>query len=407
MNSHTKDVLLATKDPHNRVKQLLKDIERIEKNNFKPLKKDKKKQKRNITLLPKLLKENQKLLLEFNEMLEKDYHKGKISISGWQKSISEAAAFARFFNKPITKLGKKDIEQWFKAQEERLINNEIGAWSIRKYASQARKFIRFAFKLPQKKYIDWFDWVSEELPAKPKRKFNASDLPSQADIKRVIEAVYVDGKRMSIRNQAVISLCNDIGCRISEALEIRNKDIKPEQNYLVITLPKSKTEARSVISFLAKPFLEQWSKVSPNKDKGKNSNAPFFCNRLGQKVRYPVVRKALLRALDKSWVVFPKNKNTHFFRALFASRSFAWGRVQRNYWLGWSSGISDSYTAMNYKSCIKPYFEMLKEENNPMMREEPAFWEKEAVEDKVFAKLNEKPEFKMLLDQVVREIYNP
>ena len=407
MNSHTKDVLLATRDPHNRVKQLLKDIERIEKNNFEPLKKDKRKQKRNIALPPKLLKENQKLLLEFNEMLEKDYHKGKLSVSGWQKSISEAAAFARFFNKPVTKLERKDIEQWFKRQEERLMNNEIGAWSIRKYASQGRKFIRFAFKLPQKKYIDWFDWISEELPAKPKRQFNASDLPSQADIKRVIESVYVDGKRMSIRNQAILALCNDIGCRISEALEIRNKDIMPEQNFLVITLPKSKTEARTVVSFLAKPFLEQWSRISPNKDKGEKSGVPFFCNSLGQKVRYPVVRKALLRALNKTGVVFPKNKNTHFFRALFASRSFAWGRVLRNFWLGWSSGISDSYTAMDYKACIKPYFEMLKEENNPMMQGEAPFWQKEGVEDKVLAKLTGKPEFKMLMDQTVREIYSP
>jgi integrase len=359
MNAHTIQVLETTFDAHNRGKQLKRDIAALEK-----------------VSLPA----NKKLLQEYNEKLELDFHKGKVSLSAWQKNISEARVFAAFFNKPILSLEKKDIEKWFKAQEARLLKKEITAWTFWKYTSQARKLLLFAFKQPSKKYLDCFDWLHEEMPAKPKRQWTASEIPSQTEIKRLIAALYVDGKRFSIRNQALVALCNDIGCRISEALAIRCKDIKPEENYLVITLPQSKTEPRTIISFLAKPYLEAWAKARPSK---AEPEGPFFCSKDNKIVRYELVRKALNKALKKTGIVFPKNKGIHFFRALFATRSFAWATPLRNYWLGWSTkGMSDIYTALNYKACAKPYFEMLKAEANPMLSEDMPYWQEEALEKK-------------------------
>ena len=197
MNAHTVQVLKTTFDAHNRQKQLHRDIAAIE----------------NIAL-----SENKKLFQDYNAKMEIDFHKGKLSLSGWQKSISEARGFAAFFNKPITGLQRADIEQWFKHQETRLLNKEITAWTLWKYTSQARKFLLFALKQPSKKSLDCFDWISEEMPAKPKRQWLASEMPSQDDIKRLLEAMYIDGKRFSVRNQAIVALCNDIGCRVSEAL---------------------------------------------------------------------------------------------------------------------------------------------------------------------------------------------
>jgi len=377
MNAHTTQILENTRDAHNRSRQLLRDIKRIET-------------EQGIT------KENKALLQAFNEQLEKDFSKGKLSIAGWQKSISEAIAFCRAFDKPIAELTKKDIQAWYEAQEQRLLDSKITAWTLRKYASQARKLLRFAIKSPVKKYIDAFDWIAEELPAKPKRAFQASDLPTQAQVKELLQNIYVSGKIMSVRNRAIASLCNDSGCRVSEALEIRCKDIAPEENFLRITLPKSKTEARSIVSLLAKPALEEWGKIRQTLPK-QTPEAPFFCDKLGQKTRYPVVRKSLNNALKKTGLEFPKNKAMHFFRAMFASRSYAWPTPLRNYWLGWSTkGVSDAYTALNYKACVKPYFEMLQEEKNPMLGEEKIFWEKETDQDAEFRKA--------MLDLLVEEI---
>lgn len=381
MNAHTTQILETTFDAHNRQKQLRRDIEGIE----------------SITL-PK----NKKLLQEYNAKMEIDFHKGKLSVSGWQKSLSEAKRFAAFFKKPITSLQKADIEQWFKYQETRQVNKEITPWTLWKYTSQARKFLLFALKQPSKKYLDCFDWVGEEMPAKPKRQWLASEMPNQADIKRLLEAMYIDGKRFSIRNMAVISLCNDVGCRASEALSIRCKDIKPEENYLVVSIPESKTQERTIISFLSKRHLQAWAKVRPGK---AEPNAPFFCGKDGKTTHYAIIRKALNNALEKTGIAFPKNKGIHYFRALFATRSYAWGAVQRNYWLGWSSrGVSDVYTALSYKACIKPYFEMLQAEQNPMVDEEQIFWEKENEAEEFFKKVEANPEWKMRMISLMQEV---
>ena len=71
------------------------------------------------------------------------------------------------------------------------------------------------------------------------------------------------------------------------------------------------------------------------------------------------------------------------------------GVTQRNYWLGWTSpGVSDAYSALNYKACIKPYFEMLKAEQNPMLGEETPFWEQQDLPEKFFEKVEKNPALK-------------
>jgi len=382
MNVLTKQILETTFDTHNRHKALLNVIKAIKENKG-------------------INETNRRLLLEYNDFLEREFSKGELSVSAWQKNIAEAHNFTKFFSKPLKELVKEDIEKWWKFQEDRQINKEITTWTVLKYCGQARKFLRFCFSLPKKKYVEIFDWIP--LPKSPKQNIIASELPSQKEIKKVIEGMYVEGKRMSIRNQAVMALCNDVGCRISEALSLRNMDIQPEKNYLVVSFPKSKTSPRTVISFLAKPFLENWAKVSPNKDKGSKSDVPFFCTSYGKTIMYAELRKQLIKCLKRTEVSFPKGKKAHFFRKLFATRSYAWSKAQRDYWMGWSGGISDSYTHLDYRACVKPYFEMLKEENNPMLKEDEPFWDEQKTDDKIIEKLKEMPEFNLLLRRLVRE----
>lgn len=80
MNAHTKQILELAQDPHNRNKQLLREIEKFKKDKT-------------------MLKANKDYLIAYNEYLEKDFNKAKLSISGWQKSLSEAIAFCKCFDK--------------------------------------------------------------------------------------------------------------------------------------------------------------------------------------------------------------------------------------------------------------------------------------------------------------------
>lgn len=318
---------------------------------------------------------NAEILQSYDTVLQKQFLKNKLSLSGWHKSLTEAFAFAKLVKKDLDKLERKDIETWFGYHESRLMEGKITAWTIKKYYSQARKLMRFVFKIEdEKQFIPWFDWARKELPNKPNNVVLAKDLPSQADIKKLIVALRNLGNKTAIRDASIIALCNDVGCRISEALSITNDCLTQEKNYLVVTFPVSKTMPRTVISCLAKPYLEEWAKISPNYNKG--DGALFFCNGDGEHLRYTALRKHLLKALEKTGVRFPKNKATHMFRKLFASRSYNWPTIIRNYWLGWASGISDVYTSIDHRACVEHYFKMLEAEKNPMYQEK-AHWEKD------------------------------
>ncbi len=71
---------------------------------------------------------------------------------------------------------------------------------------------------------------------------------------------------------------------------MRNKHVRPEKNYLVVGFPKSKTVPRTVISYLAKPYQENWAKLSPNKRAG--AEAFFFCQSNGKPITYAAIKKS-------------------------------------------------------------------------------------------------------------------
>lgn len=340
---------------------------------------------RNLQNLIKKQKEytpkNAEILLKYDAMMKKQFLKKKLVVSSWHKCLIEASAFTKFVEKDLDTLEKADVKKWFDYQEKRLMNGEITAWTIKKYFVQARKFIRFVFGIDdQKANLPIIDWARKELPGKTKNMVLAKDLPSQADIKRLLVNLRNIGNRTAIRDTAIIALCNDVGCRVSEALAITNDCISQEKNYLIITFPVSKTIPRSVISILAKPYIEEWGKISPNQDKGPAEL--FFCDKKGKELKYTALRNHLAIALEQTGIKFPKNKATHMFRKIFASRSYNWPTIIRNYWLGWSSGISDVYTSIDHRAAIPHYFKMLEEENNPM-HEEKAFWENDQKDETI------------------------
>ncbi len=377
MNETTKAILREDKDPYNRQQRLLNIIDNI--TNGKILNDvDEREQK----LTPK----NKELLLGYNATMEKQYLKknnvGKrmISIGGWEKSLACAYQFAEYFQKNVDKLNRKDIEKWFGFHEQRLMDGKITSWTLDKAQQQARKFLRFVLKLEDhRQYIKFFDWTRKLIPKPEKNTVLASDLPSQEDVQKLLVTLRNQGNRTSILYAAVVSLANDSGARISEILSIRNKDVKEEQGFLVITLPKSKTNPRTIISILSKQYMNEWDRVSPNQGK---PNELFFCNSKGEMIRYNALRKFFNLALKEANLEFPKGKALHFFRKMFASRCYEWSTTVRNYWLGWSSGISDVYTSLSYKACIEPYLTMLKKEANPMLGQVPS-WENEAVSEQM------------------------
>jgi len=126
---------------------------------------------------------------------------------------------------------------------------------------------------------------------------------------------------------------------------------------------------------MAKPFLKKWLAVHQPKKKdkkGKESidfDAPLFINRSSRRMSYDSARMVINRLVDRIGLKLPPRKKTHIFRHLFSSRA-KWPADVKDYWMGWSGRMSNRYTHIGYKDCVKYYFDMVIEENNPMLPRE-------------------------------------
>ncbi len=386
-----------TFDPHKKALRAKRVIKRIKEN--RPAHQGQERQKR---IFPDrvLTKENQKHLLGYAQHLINQMKKEEGSFASLEKNLSEAWCFCLYLNKTNSKeTTEKDIKVWWNSQLDRLSNKKISPETVKKYYTCIVKFYQFLEGLAPKKIPKRFQDLEQPRARKPGLEIIP---PSQADIKKFLECVYVEGKRFSIRNKAIFALANDTGARISEILSIKNKHIKPEENYLIVSFPISKTTPRTVISFLAKKDLEAWAKVSPNKDKGQDSF--FFCQADGSACTYHSLIESFKKALKKSGINWKEGKSLHYFRSLCSSRFYNWPYSLKHAWFGWAFKDHEAaYTKINYKQFVKTYFATLKEEKNPLMGNDLPFWANEDLTEKVMQELANKPEFQMLLKQMIRE----
>lgn len=375
-------------DAHNRGRQCLRTLKGIEANVHPVLKKQ-------------LSLDNQKKLIEYSANLIVKIKRQELSLSSFEKYLAGNWKFCLDLReKSVADVTEVELKVWWE-QELARYDSKIIKWAtLRKEYECCQHFLKWVKGINHKHQLPLMENLY--IPKQPKAKL-MERMPSQEEVKQLIDAAYSSDK-FSLRNQAILALANDTGARISEILSMQNKHIRPEKNYLVVSFPESKTAPRTVISYLAKPYLENWAKISPNKDKGPDSF--FFCQGNGESITYATVMKAFHRAMKKVDIPWKKDKALHFFRNILASRAYNWAYGVKHYWFGWSLQDHErAYSSLNYQQCIEPYFIMIKKENNPMFNEETPYWADESIDDKIMKKLiEEKPEFKLLLKQIVREI---
>jgi len=352
-------------DIHKRGKSCLMHIRHIQANT--KLGKTKKGQlahilKRTTTLSPY----NRLVLLNYAKDMSENIKINELSLASFEKNLSEAWIIGLIWNKDLSEkeFTLKNLEEWWEQPVQDYRNNKISWETLSKKRNVAMHFFKWLLKLKRLKRVPHFDEI--ELPKKEKDKTKTKH-PTSEQIKTLLKSVEIAGKKMTIRDTAVLSVCYDTGCRIGEVLSVKENDLWEEENYYVIHFPESKTCPRTVITYLSKPFIKAWLENRPN---GYNPEGTgyLFCRFDGQPCSYAVITDSFKRALRKSGIAWKKGKGVHFFRALWSSRAIEWGYTLKHAWLGWSfKDHEKAYSQVDYTQFKKSYFEMLKEERNALL----------------------------------------
>lgn len=238
-------------DPHNRGKQCIRTINHIKQNCYVDNRRHK---PFNPFVGKKLVKYNQLKLLEYAAYLIRKLKRKEFSVSSFEKNLAESLKLCLFFGeKKVSDVKEQDIKEWWEKELRRYENEAISHSTLIKGFECCQVFFK------------WFNGINGNqkhpllqnlyIPKKPKSKL-IEEMPTQVEVKKLIDAVYTDGKLFIIRDTAILALANDSGARISELLSLRTSSVKPEKKNslggFLFTLIDGK---RALTSFSSSGFL--------------------------------------------------------------------------------------------------------------------------------------------------------
>lgn len=224
--------------------------------------------KDSISKSEKLSDSNKQLILRYLEDAEagKTIKKGakrKVGIGRCIKvaGILQFAAEEWFEDVTLSAVTQTRMDDVIRRLENGELLNRYGkpyeqssAVSIKKILAKFWRWMADTAQSPQAK-ADYFDTSVSNKPV---------DSMSREEIESLVNSCAGDAEK-----QAVLSTLFDAGLRISEALNIRHRDISkiPGTNVLCLTIRISKTTARPVSIPIATPFLQKWLDSTPNADR--------------------------------------------------------------------------------------------------------------------------------------------
>lgn len=269
-------------------------------------------------------KANQKFIKEFLHRCElEEISKGRIARYGYLLT-----RISKWLGKDFDKANKKDIEDLVL----RFGKEYTNAWTIKDYKVLTRKFFRSIGK------NDMVSWIKITI-----KRNNDENLPNevytQEEIEKLIEVAN------NPKDKAMISVLYDLGCRISEFLNIRLKDITFEQDYAMVNV-MGKTGNRSVPISKSVPYLKAWlnySKITEGKDK----EAYIF------DIKYNTIMDKLKTLFERAGI--DKPFNPHQFRHSRATElAKQLTEAQMNQFFGWTqaSRMASTYVHLSGRDLI-------------------------------------------------------
>lgn len=290
--------------------------------------------------VPAIVKKDLRAFLE--DLALGKVNKGKrISDATRAKYVHLLRISCEFFNKPINKINRKDVEEF----EKSISAGKIKSYKKKPFTHSVMVDIRVALKI----FLRW---------KLGREKTNAlTDFIDTRDIKKTpdylkeseIEKLYKHCK--SFQEKYLIATLFDSGARAEEFLNIRYEDVEiptKDQNFVKITLKEeySKTAGRVISLYWPQSLEAVRDYIEQRKREGINANEAVY-NGSYETMRFFLIRlgkRVLGRSINPH--LFRHSSSTHYASKL--------NRQQLCYRYGWafSSNMPDVYisrSGMNNK----------------------------------------------------------
>jgi len=285
---------------------------------------------------------NKSLIIKFVQQLSAEGIKRTRQL----KYIYYLMRLSKTLNKNFDKATKEDIIKLINDLE-----NGYSLW-IKRKEKPLSEWAKHDFRVTLKRFYKWLreqegqefgrgeypkevKWFSVSM--KRERKILPRQMLDENDLERLLQ------KTTNARDRCFIFLLYESGCRISELLDLRIKDIDKDQFGKKITV-HGKTGERVVRIIDAAPPINIWLKEHPLRSEG---DCYFFCGINGQQRGKPVddsYFRILLHKLGKEANI-RKPLNPHHFRHSACSRyANKLTESQMCEYFGWVQGSQEART---------------------------------------------------------------
>lgn len=210
---------------------------------------------------------------------------------------------------------RKDFDQATKEDLKRVVM-EIGSredyspWTRHSYRVIIKKFYKWLnYGDEYKNVIEYpsiVSWLRCGLKKKEQPKIKASDILTEAEVKRLLEAAEHP------RDKAFICMLYELGARIGEIGGLAIREVTKDTYGYIIDL-EGKTGHRTPRIVISDPLITHWLNTHPMKEKG---DAPLWVmlgsRDKGKRMEYAAFRALILRLVEKAGI--KKRVYHHLFR---------------------------------------------------------------------------------------------
>jgi len=245
-----------------------------------------------------------RLMQRISELPEGNRRLVELFIEEEQAKGKSAATIRKYLEFLLWAGNKIDFESATKRDIIKLVgeieSSDKSAWTKSKERAMLKKFFHW-LRGNGNGYPPEVAWIRTGVPRN--EKLLPEDILTPEEVERLIEVA------KDIRTKALVATLYDTGCRASELLAMRVKDVSFDE-YSAIVLLRGKTGARRCRAIFATPYLKQWKESHPRKD----PNAPLWVHvkNPSRCLTYEGLR-SLLKLLQKR-AGLKKDLHPHLFR---------------------------------------------------------------------------------------------
>lgn len=247
----------------------------------------------------KICEENKELILKFVRYKRLSTN---ISIARQSKYYRYLRILAELLKKPFDKATTEDIEELLEKIYNRPVKRgetvkEASLWTKKDMTIILKAFYKWLKGCENPKETAWIKLIKIENPV-----LGPDDLLSWEDVEKLSSVC------MNVRDEALVKVLWESGCRIGEILSLRIGNIEHRGKGVVIRLRQSKTKRRKILLVRSAGILIRYRNSHPHKE---DKSYPLWINlQTHEQLNYAAAAHIIKRLAKRAKLDKPVNPHT-------------------------------------------------------------------------------------------------